>query len=118
MDLLRVVEESKTGGSTSSSLYSTFIALTPKKSKPSSFDDFRPIDLCKFIYKLISKIIIGRFKPKLVECLSQEQFGFLNKRQILDAIEVSLDCLHSIKTKKILSMVLKVDLNKSYFKMD
>ena len=59
------------------SLNSTFIALIPKKDKPLSFVDFRPISPCNLVYKLISKIIDVIFKPFLDSHISREQFGFL-----------------------------------------
>lgn len=95
-DLVRVVEESRVNGFVSGALNSTFIALIPMNSKPESFDEYRPIALYNLVYKIISKLIANRIKPKLVECCSQEQFGFLNKRQIQDAIRVSQECIHTI----------------------
>ena len=53
------------------------LALIPKKSKPTSFDDYRPILLCNFIYNIISKVIVERFKPLLAKVITMEQFGFL-----------------------------------------
>ena len=55
-DLVNLVEISKLEGRVASSLKSTFITLIPKKDKPLSFVDFRPISLCNLVYKLISKV--------------------------------------------------------------
>jgi hypothetical protein len=63
---------------------------------------------------LISKIIANRIKPILSWSLSKEQLGFLKGRQILDAIGMAQECLHSIKVKKSKAMILKLDLKKSY----
>jgi hypothetical protein len=38
--------------------------------------------------------------------------------QILDAIRVAHETLHSIKTKKIKSLVLKLDMMKAYDRVD
>jgi hypothetical protein len=40
--------------------------------------------------------------------------GFLKGRQIQDAIGTAHECLHSIKKKKLKSLVLKLDLQKAY----
>jgi hypothetical protein len=40
--------------------------------------------------------------------------GFLKGRQILDAIGTAQECLHSIKSKKLHSIILKLDLKKAY----
>jgi hypothetical protein len=43
-----------------------------------------------------------------------EQFGFLEGRQIHEAIGVAQEALHNIKTRKLKSVVLKIDLSKAY----
>ena len=52
-DLLKVVDCSRKYGRITPSLNSTFLSLIPKKDKPTTFADFRPISLCNLIYKLI-----------------------------------------------------------------
>jgi hypothetical protein len=76
-DLHKAIEESRCKGFIPGALNATFFALIPKVSKPNSFHDFRPISLCNFVYKVISKIIASRMKDKLASCISFEQFGFL-----------------------------------------
>jgi hypothetical protein len=113
-DLLELVEDSRTRGKIQSSLNSTFLALIPKENNPRTFMDFRPIALCNLCYKLISKVIANRIKPILSRALSSEQLGFLKGRQILDAIGMAQECLHSIKAKKQKTLILKLDLKKAY----
>ena len=57
-DLVNVVDSARVSGFIPPSLNSTFLALIPKKYKPPSFADFRPISLCNLLYKLISKVIV------------------------------------------------------------
>jgi len=105
-------------GLVSGSLNSTFITLIPKRSKTTYFDDFRLILLCNFIYKIISKIITKHLKPILAKVISPEQFRFLPRRQILDAVGATQEGIHSIKAKNISAILLKIDLIKSYDKID
>jgi hypothetical protein len=113
-DLLEAVEESRLSGEVKRSLNSNFIALIPKVNGPATFGDFRPIALCNLCYKIISKIIAKRIRPILSRALSEEQFGFLKGRQIIDAIGMAQECLHSIREKKLQALILKIDLKKAY----
>ena len=76
-DLLRIVEDSWKSGKIPAVFNSTFIALIPKVDHPNSFEEFRPISLCNYIYKVIGKIISIRIKKVLGHYISGEQFGFL-----------------------------------------
>jgi hypothetical protein len=113
-DLLRVVEETRLNGLIHPPFNTTFLALIPKKDEPTSFEDFRPISLCNCIYKIIAKIISRRLKPILSEVISKEQFGFLNGRQIHEAIGVAQEGLHSLKSHRSKGVVLKIDLSKAF----
>ena len=113
-DLLRVVEVSRISGKIPVVFNSTFIALIPKSDCPKSFNDFRPISLCNFIYKIIGKIISTRIKKLLGRVISMEQFGFLPGQQIHEAVGIIQEGLHSIHVKGFKSVVLKIDLSKAY----
>lgn len=113
-DILKVIEESRVNGFIHPSFNATFIALIPKQDAPKNLDEKRSISLCDCIYKLISKIISRRIKGILSKYISQEQFGFLEGRQIHEAIGVAQEAMHSIKTQKLKGVVLKIDLSKVY----
>jgi hypothetical protein len=114
LDLLRAVEESRTTGYIPGALNATFFALIPKISKPTNFNDFRPISLCNFTYKVISKVIASWIKDKLANCISIEQFVFLKDRLIFYVVGITQECLHLTKMKKQNSVILKLDLKKAY----
>eukprot|EP00253_Pinus_taeda_P010845 PITA_10845 len=113
-EITEVVEESRLKGVIYRPFNSTFIALIPKKDDPESFEDLRPISLCNCIYKIISKVIALRIAPILSRNISMEQFGFLDGRQIHEAIGVAQEVIHSVKMKKKKGVVLKIDLSKAY----
>eukprot|EP00253_Pinus_taeda_P002268 PITA_02268 len=116
-ELTKVVEESRRKGEVYSPFNATFIALIPKNEAPESFEDFRPISLCNCIYKIIAKTIAVRLKPILSNCISPKQFGFLDGRQIHEAIGVAQETIHSIRNSKSKGVVLKIDLSKAYDKI-
>eukprot|EP00253_Pinus_taeda_P004657 PITA_04657 len=113
-EITEVVEESRLKGEIYKPFNSTFIALIPKKDDLESFEDFRPISLCNCIYKIIAKVIAVRLVPILSRNVSMEQSGFLDGRQIHEAIRVAQEVLHTIKQKKKKGVVLKIDLSKAY----
>lgn len=94
-----MVEESHNEGYINPPLNATFIALIPKKDCSGKFEDFRPISLCNCIYNILSKIIAKRLNDFLSAHISKEHFGFLEGRQIHEAIGVAQEGLHSIKLK-------------------
>jgi hypothetical protein len=55
-----------------------------------------------------------RLKPILSTSISREQFGFLEGRQIHEAIGVAQEGLHNMKTRKLKGAVVKIDLSKAY----
>jgi hypothetical protein len=113
-DLLDVVEDARTRGVINPQLNNTYIVLIPKSNLPRHFKDFRPISLCNLCYKLISKIIARRIRPLLSRALSEEQLGFLKGRQILDAVGVAQECIHSLKSRNQQAILLKLDLKQAF----
>lgn len=113
-DLLKVVEESRTTGTLYHAINSTFISLIPKFDSPSSFNDYKPISLCNYLYEIISKIIANRLRPILSRNIAPQQFAFLEDRQIHEAIGSAQEALHSIWSKNLKSIILKIDLSKAF----
>jgi len=80
------MEDTRTSRRIPASFNSTFISLIPKVDNPSSLNDFKPISLCNYIYKVVTKMIADRLKRVLSEHIIEEQFGFLQGRMIHEAI--------------------------------
>jgi len=64
--------------------------------------------------KIITKIIANHLCPILSTHISFEQFSFLQDRQIHGVVGTAQEVLHSIQTKNMKGMILKVDLSKAF----
>ena len=71
-DLLRVIELSRISVTIPAIFNSTFIALIPKIDHPISFENFRTISLCNYVYKIMGKIISIRIRKVPSRCIFGE----------------------------------------------
>ncbi|KAL3537481.1 hypothetical protein ACH5RR_000847 [Cinchona calisaya] len=85
-DLLDAVVEFFQGTKLRMATSSTLICLIPKVENLSSCADIRPISLCSFVKKVITKIVANRLQPLLPTFISEEQNGFVTGRNISDDI--------------------------------
>ena len=70
-------------------LNKTLITLIPKCSNPETLWNYRPISLCNSIYKVLTKIIVTRLRPLLVDLVSPLQTTFvLGRKRVNNAIIV------------------------------
>lgn len=102
-------------------LNKTHISLIPKVRNPERLDQFRPISLCNFVYKMISKVMTNRLKPSLPELIAIEQSDFVSGRQIQDNILVVQKVIHQLrirKRKKKFHAILKLDMQKAYDRVE
>ncbi|XP_075675073.1 uncharacterized protein LOC142644319 [Castanea sativa] len=99
----------------------TFLTLIPKIHSPWKVSDFRPISLSNVLYKIIAKVLANHLKPLLPHLISETQGVFLSERIITDNILIAHENLHYLKqkrTRKLVYMVLKLDMSKSYDRVE
>eukprot|EP00253_Pinus_taeda_P013466 PITA_13466 len=97
---------------------SSHIALIPKEGNPKSFDRFCPISLCNVSYKIITKIIANRLKNLLPIIISENQGGFVPKRQIIDNVILIQEAIHSSLIKGERGMIIKLDMANAFNRVD
>ncbi|XP_077228447.1 uncharacterized protein LOC143861406 [Tasmannia lanceolata] len=99
------------------SINSTFICLIPKTPESTSPDQFRPISLCNFLYKIISKILATRLKVVLIDIISPNQSAFVEGRLIQENLLLTNDLIHNFHKQNGSSspaMCLKLDIRKAF----
>ena len=94
----------------------SLIVLIPKTSNPTIVNNFQPISLYNLVYKIISKLLVAKFRPLLHKIISPCQSAFIPGRWIAENQVVVHELLHSFKVRKVKSgfMALMLDLQKAY----
>lgn len=98
----------------------TAIVLIPKVPSPVDLKDFCPISLCNVIYKVVSKCLVNRLRPLLVELISENQSAFIPGRLISDNTVIAFECIHHIQSslQEQSYCAYKLDLSKAYDRVD
>lgn len=103
------------GATIPASAGATVLTLIPKVPHPTSFGEMRPIGLCNFSYKILSKLLNERLRLVLPGLISHEQAGFVAGRSIHENIALATEMLNNIDKKvKGQNTILKVDIAKAY----
>ncbi|XP_071921800.1 uncharacterized protein [Coffea arabica] len=94
---------------------STSIVLIPKMPNPQDFSQFRPISLCNFFNKLLSRILADRIAYVLPKIISPQQTGFVKGRNITDNFLLAQEIVSGIgKKNRGGNVVMKLDMSKAY----
>ena len=71
-EILEIVEESQSNCGVLRNFNATFLTLILKGEGADTIGKFRPIALCNFIYKIVTKVIANRLKSLLPSLISRE----------------------------------------------
>ncbi|KAM1294906.1 hypothetical protein ACFX1Q_015702 [Malus domestica] len=120
-DVNCIVQDYMQGACSPKRLNSTYIVLVPKVKNPVSVGQFRPISLCNYSYKIVSKVLANRLKPILPDLISPMQSAFVSGRQIQDNIGIAHEMFHFLhlrKAKYKFEMGIKLDMHKAYDRVE
>ena len=98
----------------------TNVVLIPKMAGLKSLENYRPINLCNTVYKIVAKILVAKIRPHLDKLVSPLQSAFVLGRRSVDNAIVVQEVIHTISNKKgqVGYMAIKVDLEKAYDKIE
>jgi hypothetical protein len=82
---------------------------------------FKPINICNFLYKIISKVLANTLKVVLPHIISYNKSEFLLGRLISNNLLVAYETLHCMHTRmwgRVWYMNLKLDMSKAYDRVE
>jgi hypothetical protein len=94
------------------------VTLLPKVDNPVDMRNFRPICLLNVCYKIITKVLTNRLSTCITKVISEYQYGFIKGRYIMDGVVSLNEILHEVRQKKQSGVVLKIDFEKAYDKVN
>jgi hypothetical protein len=98
---------------------SNIIALLPKTPDASSIDQYRPIAMANFKFKIISKILADRLASIMPTIVSEEQKGFIHGMDIKDCLCIASEAANLLHNKSFGGNVaLKIDITKAFDTLD
>ncbi|KAK5825741.1 hypothetical protein PVK06_020605 [Gossypium arboreum] len=94
VDIIKLCHEVLRGNTSVECLNETIIVFIPKIKEPIDMTHFRPISLCRVIYKIVAKVLTNRLKDTLSMCISQNQSAFVPGRMIHDNVLIAHELVH------------------------
>jgi hypothetical protein len=90
------------------------LTLIPKVDNAMDMKNFRPISFLNCSFKFFGKLITCRLEKTCQRILAKEQSDFIRGRYILESVVVAHELLHSINKSKEPGVVIKLDYEKAY----
>ena len=96
------------------------MVLIAKVAHPELITQFRPINLCNTLYKLLSRIIVQRLKPYTTKVINPCQVKFVPGRRTSDNIILVQEVIRTLKSRwgQVGYVALKLDLEKAYDRLE
>jgi hypothetical protein len=119
--IIRSVRQFFISGKMLAKVNDTSTVLILKTEKPELLKDYGPISLCNVIYKIVSKCLVNRLRPLLVEVITPTQSAFIPGWMITDNALIAFEFLHAIQSGNYRNKrfgAFKIDLTKAYGRVD
>ncbi|XP_050222822.1 uncharacterized protein LOC126672915 [Mercurialis annua] len=119
LDLCRLVCHFFQFGKLTTGLCSSLMVLIPKFKGAVSIDQFRPIVLSNFCFKVITKILADRLASIAEKIISKHQFGFIKNRSISHCIATASEGVNVLNKRCFGgNMALQIDIKKAFDTME
>jgi hypothetical protein len=94
------------------------LVLLPKIKGANQIKQYGPICLLNVIYKIITTVLTIRLTSVISKVINEAQTTFIPGRFILDGVLVVHEILHDLRVKKKRGIILKLDFEKAYDKVN
>jgi hypothetical protein len=100
-------------------LNSNILILIPKFPEADRIENFRPIALANFQFKIITKILADRLSSVASRIISPQQRGFIPDRHIADCVIIASEAVNVLSKKSYAgNIALKIDISKAFDTLD
>jgi exonuclease III len=94
------------------------VILLPKCKEATKIQQYRPICLLNVSFKIFTKVATNRVTHIAQKVISPSQTAFLPGRNIMEGVIVLHETIHEMHRKKQSGVILKIDFEKAYDKID
>jgi hypothetical protein len=94
------------------------IAIIPKEKDAWTMNKFRPISLLNYSYKFFTKVLTNRIGVIVDRLVASNQTVFIKGRYILESVVTTHEVLHQVHRCNQQGLVLKLDYEKAYDKVN
>ncbi|CAI5483337.1 unnamed protein product [Closterium sp. Yama58-4] len=112
--LMALVESFTETAELPASTKSAVTILLHKKGGRDAVENYRPITLLSFTYKVLARVVADKMKRVLNEVISPEQYGFMPGRRLSDAVGLVADVIDAAKNEQADWYLLLVDFQKAF----
>jgi hypothetical protein len=94
------------------------ITLLPKEKEAKQIQQFRSICLLNVSFKIFTKVMTNRMALVAQKIIRSSQTAFMTGRNIMDGAIVLHETIHEMHRKKLDGVILKLDFEKAYEKVN
>jgi hypothetical protein len=117
-DLMELFQEFHSGNLPLYSLNFGTIILLPKSREATRIQQYIPICLLNVSFKIFIKVATNRISQVAQKVISPSQTAFMPGRNIMEGVIVLHETIHEMHRKKQNGLILKIDFEKVYDKIN
>jgi hypothetical protein len=94
------------------------ITILPKQKEAMHIKQFHPICLLNVSFKIFTKVVVNRMTGIATKLINPSQTAFIPGRNIMEGVVMLHETIHEIHRKKMSGVILKLEFEKAYDKVN